>query len=112
MEATLLHLIFNIATVLLTEVAEHLTQHPLQGVVAHLSTRLLSRLHRLIPIITYIKGGAIEVTGVLGGIAIVSTELRHIVLGTEDARHNNLVQWDALDLQGIEVSTTDVLQQD
>lgn len=111
METSLLHLIFDITSVSLTKITEHLAQHPFQGVVLHLSARSLSGLHGLIPIIAYVECGAIEVAGVLGGIAIASTELRHIILGAEDARHDDLMERDALDLQGIEISPADVLQQ-
>lgn len=111
MEASLLHLIFDITSVLLTEITEHLAQHPFQGIVLHLSARSLGGLHGLVPIITYIESGAIEVAGVLGGIAIASTEFRYIILGTENARHDDLMERDALDLQGIEISPADVLKQ-
>ena len=107
-EATLVHLILDITTIPLTEIAQHLAEHPLQGIVLHLSARLLASLNLLISVVAHIKGGAIEMARVLGGIAIASAELRHIVLCAEDARHDNLVQRDALDLQRVEISTPDV----
>ncbi len=92
MEATLLHLIFDIAAVLLTEIAQHLGEYPFQGIILHLAARLFSGLNLLIAVVADIEGSTIEMARILGSIAISGTQFRHIILGTQDARHDNLVQ--------------------
>ena len=47
MEAALLHLIFNIAAVLVAEIAKHLGEHPFQGIILHLAARLFTGLNLL-----------------------------------------------------------------
>ncbi len=111
MEATLFHLIFNIAAVLVAEIAEHLGEHPFQGIILHLSARLFTGLNLLVAVVADIEGSTIEMTRILGSIAVSGTQFRHIILGTQNARHDNLMQRNALDLQRIEISPADILEQ-
>ena len=110
-EASLVNLILDVAAILHPHIAQHLRQHPFQRVVLHLSARFSQCLHLLVPIITNIKSGSIEVAGVLRGISVAGAELRHIVLGTQDAGYDNLMQGDSLDLQRVEIGSSDVLQE-
>ena len=91
MEATLVHLIFNIAAVLVAEIAEHLGEHPFQGIILHLSARLFTGLNLLIAVVTDIEGSTIEMARILGSIAVSGTQFRHIILGAQNARHDNLM---------------------
>ena len=50
-------------------------------------------------------------TRILGSIAVSGTQFRHIILGTQNARHDNLMQRNALNLQRIEIGTADILEQ-
>lgn len=59
MKTALIHLIFHKTATTLTEVAQHLAEHPFQRVVSHLPTRIFSRLHSLIAIIANIKSCAV-----------------------------------------------------
>ena len=102
MEAPLLHLIFDIAAVLVAEIAEHLGEHPFQGIILHLSARLFTGLNLLVAVVAYIEGSTIEMTRILGSIAVSGTQFRHIILGAQNARHDNLMQRNALNLQRIE----------
>lgn len=68
MEAPLLHLIFDIAAVLVAEIAEHLGEHPFQGIILHLSARLFTGLNLLVAVVADIEGSTIEMTRILGSI--------------------------------------------
>ena len=59
METTLLHLVLNIASALLTHIVQHLGQYPFQRVVLNLSAFLAWRLNGLITIVADIEGGTI-----------------------------------------------------
>ena len=48
---------------------------------------------------------------ILGSITVSGTQFRHIILGTQNARHDNLMQRNALDLQRIKIGTADILEQ-
>lgn len=111
MEAPLLHLIFDIAAVLVAEIAEHLGEHPFQGIILHLSARLFTGLNLLVAVVADIEGSTIEMTRILGSITVSGTQFRHIILGAQNARHDNLMQRNALNLQRIEIGTADILEQ-
>ena len=111
MEAALLHLIFDIAAVLVAEIAEHLGEHPFQGIILHLAAWLFTGLNLLIAVVTDIEGGTIKMARILGSITVSGTQFRHVILGTQNARHDNLMQRNALDLQRIEIGTTNILEQ-
>ena len=81
MEAALLHLIFNIAAVLVAEIAEHLGEHPFQGIILHLSARLFTGLNLLVAVVTDIEGSTIKMARILGSITVSGTQFRHIILG-------------------------------
>ena len=111
METSLIDLVLDVAPILFTKITQHLAEHPFQGVVAHLTTWLLCGLDRLVPVVTDIECRAVEMARVLGCISIASSQLGDIILRTQDAGHNNLMQRDSFDLKRVEVSTPDVLQQ-
>ena len=50
-------------------------------------------------------------TRVLGGITVACTQFRHIVLGTQDTGDDNLMEWNALYLQRVEISLANILKQ-
>ena len=50
-------------------------------------------------------------TRILGSITVSGTQFRHIILGAQNARHDNLMQRNALNLQRIEIGTADILEQ-
>ena len=113
METALLHFVLDVTALLLAHVAEHLAEHPLQRVVAHhAATRPSGILHRLIAVVADIEGRAVEMTGVLGGIAVTATQLHHIVLRTKHAGDNQLVEGHTLHVETVEERLADVLQQD
>lgn len=109
MKAALVHLIFHEAATVLTKVAQHLAEHPFQRVVSHLSARILSSLHGLITIVADIKSSAVEMAGILGCISVSRAEFRYIILGTENTRHNDLVERNAFDLEGVEIGPSYIL---
>ena len=112
MEAALLHFILDVAAARLAHVTQHLGEHPFQRVVAHLTTRRSVRvLDRLVTIVTDIEGGAIEVAGVLCGVAVATTEFHNIVLRTEHTSDDDLMEGHTLDVEAIEKRLSDVLQQ-
>ena len=111
MEATLFYFIFDITAVLLTEIPQHLTENPLQGIILHLTARLLLRLNLLVSIVADIKGCTIEMARILGSIAVSGSQFRHIILCTQDTGNDDLMQRNALDLQRIKIRPTDILQQ-
>lgn len=47
--------------------------------------------------------------GILSCISVSCAEFRHIILGTEDARHNDFVQRNALNLERVEIGPSDIL---
>ena len=111
MKATLVHLVFDITAVLLTEIPQHLAENPLQGIILHLAARLFLRLNLLIPVVADIEGSTIEMARILGSIAVSGSQFRHIILCTQDTGNNDLMQRNALDLQRIKIRPTDILQQ-
>ena len=112
-ETALLHLVFDVAALLLAHITEHLTEHPLQRIVAHhAATRPIGILHRLIAVVADIERRAVEMAGVLGGITVTATQLCDIVLRTEHAGDNQLVEGHTLHIETVEERLADVLQQD
>jgi len=111
MKATLLHLVLNKTAILLTHIIKYLTQDKFQRVVAYLTaTGAVGILYCLITVITNIYRGAIEVTGVFCGIAIMAAQLGHILLRTEHAGHDETMQGHTFYLQTVKESLTDILQ--
>ena len=109
METALFHLIFHVATPRLTHVVKHFAEHPFERIIANLTALLARSLHRLVAVIGNIKRGALHVAAVLGSVAIVGTQLLHILLRAQDAGDDNLVKRYALDLQTVEKRAADVL---
>ena len=58
MEAALFYLIFYKAPVAVSHISQHFTEHPFQGVILHLSARLLTSLNLLISVVANIKEDA------------------------------------------------------
>ena len=72
-EAALLNLVLNEAPLLLAHIAEHLREHPLQRVVAHLSAaRSVGVRHGVIAVVADVERGAVEVARVLGGVRVAA----------------------------------------
>ena len=111
MEATLMHLVFDITAVLIAEIPQHLAEHPLQGIILNLSARLVLGLNLLVSVVADIERGTIKMARILSGITITGSEFRHIILGAQDARHDDLMQRNTLNLQGIEIRPAYILQQ-
>ena len=88
MEATLMHLVFDVAAVLIAEIPQHLAEHPFQGIILNLSARLVLGLNLLVSVVADIERGAIKMARILGGITITGSQFRHIILGAQDARYN------------------------
>ena len=65
MEATLFYLVFDITAVLLTEIPQHLAEHPLQGIILNLAARLILGLNLLVSIIADIERGTIKMARIL-----------------------------------------------
>ena len=63
--AALFFLVLDVTSLLLTQVAEHLGEDIAQGVVAYLAA------DGLVTVVADVEGGGVEVTGALGGIAVV-----------------------------------------
>ena len=75
MKTPLLDLVLNETALLVAEIAQHFRKYPLQRIVAHLTST-----YGMIAVVTDVEGSAIEVTGVLGGIAITTAQFGHIIL--------------------------------
>ena len=113
MKAALLHLVFDVAAALLAHIAEHLGEHPFQGIIANLTARRTIRiLHRLVAIVADVERGAIEMARVLSGIAVATTQFYHIFLRTEHTGNYQLMEGHTLHVKTIVEGLSDVLQQD
>jgi len=112
METALLDLVLDVAAILFAQITQHLGEYPLQRVVAHLAaTGAIGVLDRLVSVVADVEGSAVEVAGILRGISVAPTELRHILLRTEHAGNDDLMQGHALDIETVEECLADVLQQ-
>ena len=81
MKTSLFHLILNITALLLAHVSQHFGEHPLQSIVAHLTTmRAIRILNGLVTVVADVEGGAIKVARVLCCISVAPTEFGHILL--------------------------------
>ena len=60
MEASLFYLIFYKAPVAVSHISQHFAEHPFQGVILHLSARLLTSLNLLISVVANIKGSTVK----------------------------------------------------
>lgn len=111
-EATLLYLVLDIATIPFAHIAEHLAEYPFQRIVAYHAARwTVGVLNRLIAIVADIEGSTIEMARLLGGIAVTTAKLHYILLRTKHAGDNQFVERNALHIETIEEGLTDVLQQ-
>ena len=60
MKATLFHLVLDVTAALISHIAQHLTEHPFQRVVTHLTTGwAFGILDRLIAVIADVESGAV-----------------------------------------------------
>ena len=92
METSLLHLILNVASLGLTHVAQHLAEHPLEGVVAHgAALRPFGWADCLIAVIADVEGGAVEVAGVLGGVGVARAQFLNVAARAQHAGDDYLV---------------------
>ena len=108
----MLHLIFDITTILVAEVTQHLTQYPFQTVVTNLSAgRPFGRFHRLVAVIADVDRCAIQVATVIRSIEIATAQTFHITLGAGDTGDDNLVERDILHIEAVEERLADVVEQ-
>ena len=105
MKASLLDFILDIGTLSAADIAEHLREHPLQRVVAHLL------LYGVIAVVADVEGGAIEVARVVGGIAIMALQSGHIVLGAQNAGNDELIEGHTLHVEAVVEGLANVLQE-
>jgi hypothetical protein len=92
-EASLLHLILDVAALPLPHIAQHLGEYELQRVVAHLITRRpVGVLHRFIAVVADIEGGAIQMAGVLRGVAVDIAQPLYVLLRAQHTGNNQPVQ--------------------
>ena len=66
MEAALLHFVFHIAALLTTDVAKHLAEYPLQGVIANITS------HGVVAVVADVEGGAVKMARVLSSILVMA----------------------------------------
>ena len=98
--------VFDVAATIAAHVAENLREYPLEGVVAHLAG------DGLVAVVADVNSGAVEVAGVLGGVAITPTQAGYVLLGTQDAGDDDAVQGNALDIEAVLKGAADVVEQD
>ena len=102
MKTALFALVFHITAPLGAAITEHLAQHPLECVVAYSPALGSCRvIHGIITIVGNIESGAIAMTTLLAGIAIVSAQSLHVLLGSQHARYNDPVQRNTLHVQTV-----------
>ena len=111
METALLYFIFNIASVLLTEVAKDFGEHVLQRVVGDGTTMLARRRNGVVTVVTDVESGTETMTALVGGISIATKQALHVFLGTKDAGDDDAMERNTLDCKGIEIVATNVLQE-
>ena len=111
METALVDFVFYPAAVVLPHVAQHFAQYPFQRVVAHHAAALAWGFYCLVAVVGDVKGGAIHVAAVLCGVGISFAEMGHILLATQHAGHDNLVERHSLGLKAVEEGAAYVLQE-
>ena len=80
MEAALLHLVLDVAATLLTNVAQHLAQHPLERIVLYgTALRFSRRGDSGKAVIADIESGTKEVATLTGSIAVTTLQVGYIV---------------------------------
>lgn len=103
-EAALLDFVLNIAAAFLALVAQHLGEYPLEGVVTN------GFGNRVIAIVADVKGGAEEMARTVSSILVMSLQLRHIVHAAQHTGDDELVEGNALDIETVVESLSDVLE--
>lgn len=111
MEATLLYLVLDVAPSLLSNVTQHLAQHPLECIVLHGTAYLARRTDGCEAIVADVERSAEQVAALAHGIAIALLQASHVVLGPEHTRYDNTVQRDSLNIQTVQIVMTDEGQQ-
>ena len=112
METALLHFVLDVATSRLTHIAQNFGEYPLQRVITHLATtRPIGVLDSLVAVVADIKGGAVEMAGVLCGIAIATAQLHHVLLRPQHTGDNDLMKGHTFHVKTVEEGLSDVLQQ-
>ena len=110
-ETALVDFVFYPAAVVLPHVAQHFAQYPFQRVVAHHAAAFAWGFYCLVAVVGNVKGGAIHVAAVLCGVGISFAEMGHILLATQHAGHDNLVERHSLGLKAVEEGAAYVLQE-
>ena len=107
MEAWLSYLVLDIATALLSQVAQHFGEHKLQLVAGYLAGGVDGK----ILVVVDVEGGAIEVARLLGGIFVGASQAHYVGLGAQYATDNHEVERQPFRLKAVEEVASDVLQQ-
>ena len=105
MEAALFDFVLDIGTLVATDVAEHFGEYPFEGVVAHLA------VDGMIAVVADIEGGAVEVAGVVGGVAIVTLQLPDVFHRAHHTGDGELGDGHAFHIQAVVEGLADILQQ-
>ena len=112
MKTSLLHLVLDVAALLLPHVSQDFGEHPFQRIVTHLTTMGAIRiLNGLVTVIADVEGGTIEVARVLCRIAVTPTEFGDILLRAEYTGDDDLMQGHTLHIKAVEEGLPDILQQ-
>ena len=110
-EAALFHLVFHIAATVVAHVAQHFGEHPFQRVVAYGTARGgIGRRDGDVAVVADIDGGAEEMAGVFGGIAVACLQMRDVVACAQRTGDDNLMEGDAFHIQRIEEIPADVIE--
>ena len=112
MKTGLLPLVLDIATALLTQIAQYLSQNRLQDGIRNLcAARTVCMANRLIEHILNIKSGTKAMAALLRGIPVCPEQAGDIVLRSQHARHDNTMQRHILYVQAVQEILAYLLQQ-
>ncbi len=112
METALLNFILYITASFIALVAQHLSQDPLQSVVAHgAEFRKVGIAYCFIAVVAYVERRAVEMARIFRGVAVMVTKLAYVVLGAQHTGPDDSMQRYALYLQTVDISPADVAQQ-
>ncbi len=111
MEATLLHLVLDVAPLLLTQVAKYFGKDVFQRIVGDGTPMLARRRNGVVTIVANVESRTETMATLVGGIAVATEQASHVLLGTKDAGDDDAMERNPLDSKGVEIVATDVLQQ-
>ena len=102
MEAALLHFVLNVATSFGAQVAQHLAEHPLEGVVAHFAALFARGANGVVAVVGNVEGCGEAMAALLGGVAVALAQPGQVALGAQDAGDDYLVKRHALEVERVE----------